>query len=58
MHPTREPAAGLNRGRPIPIRCAARREDAALRHARELLTLDPANARLGELGSDLEKKAR
>jgi Flp pilus assembly protein TadD len=31
---------------------------AALRHARELLTLDPGNAQLQALVGDLEKKAK
>jgi Flp pilus assembly protein TadD len=31
---------------------------AALRHARELLTLDPGNAQLQALVAELEKKAR
>jgi Flp pilus assembly protein TadD len=31
---------------------------AALRHSRELLTLDPTNAQLRALASDLERKAR
>ena len=31
---------------------------AALRHARELAALDPENAQLGALISDLEKKAK